>query len=234
MGAEEHLVRAFKAIEVFEPQHVVVDAISSCERMGTEQAAFEYAMRLLNACKEQGITTIFVNQTAGFQNETDVSGIGISSMVDTLIFLRFIEIGGEINRLLLVAKMRGSKHSNQYREFLISDEGIDVMDVYVGAGGMLTGAARQEQEARDTIERRLKQTEIERQKREVAGKRAVMEAETVRLQAEVEAAEIELESLRLEQRRVEVGLDARGKMRGEDANSERLVARDDEGEGGAE
>jgi len=189
-------------------------------------------MRLLNACKEQGITTIFTHQTTGFQNETEISSMGISSMVDTLIFLRFIEAGGEINRLLVVAKSRGSKHSNQYREFLITDEGIDIMDVYVGEGGVLTGAARQEQEARETVERRLRQVEIERKQREAIRLRAAMESEAIRLQAELEAAEIELEGLRLEHRRVQVGRDARGKMRGEDANSERLVARDDESEEG--
>jgi archaellum biogenesis ATPase FlaH len=135
MGAEEHLIRALKIIAAFQPDHVVVDAISACKRMGMEMAAYDYLMRLVNACKEQGITVLLINQLSGFQEEHEISGIGISSMVDSVIFLRYIDVGGEINRMLLVMKARGSKHSNQYREFLITDQGIDIVDVYVGAGG---------------------------------------------------------------------------------------------------
>ncbi len=151
MGAEEHYLRALGAIEDLRPAHVVVDAISACERMGGRQAAFEYLMRLLNACKERGITVLLVNQT-GSDALAEISGNGISSLVDTVIGLAYHEGYGEITRLLHVLKSRGSRHSNQKREFVITDRGIEILKAYVGEGEVLTGTARQVQEAKDRVE----------------------------------------------------------------------------------
>jgi len=225
MGAEEHLFQALRAIEAFQPDHLVIDAMSSCKRMGTKQAAHEYLIRLVNACKEKDITIILTNQTAGFQNENEITGIDMSSLIDTVIFLRFIDIGGEINRMLIIVKSRGQKSSNQYREFLISDHGIDVRDVYVGEGGVLTGSARQEQEAKEAFDDRRKGLEIELREHEIKQKRAEMEVEIARRRAEIETAEGELKAFQLEESLVQEGRDIRGKMRGEDANSLRLKTR---------
>jgi circadian clock protein KaiC len=222
MGVEEHLSRAFKAIKAFQPEHVIVDAISSCERMGTRMAAFGYLTRVVNACKERGITLILINQTSGFREENEVSGIGISSMVDTIIFLRYIEIGGEINRMLLVMKSRGSKHSNQYREFLVTDHGIEIPDVYIGEGGVLTGAARQEQEAREEAQHRRRLQEIEEKELEVTQKRAALQPQTATLKAELEAAEAQLQALRLNEKLWQNGRKKRGEMRGQISDSTRL------------
>ena len=125
MGVEEHLFHALKDLDEFQPQHVVVDAISACERMGSDQAAFEYLMRILNACKERGITCIYINQTAGLDIVAEISGIGISSVIDTIVLLRHLPIGGAIVRQLIVMKSRGSKHSEQFHEFRITDRGVD-------------------------------------------------------------------------------------------------------------
>jgi circadian clock protein KaiC len=228
LGAEEHLIRKLLTIQDFEPDHVVIDAISACKRMGTEQAAFEYVMRVVNTCKERGITSILLNQTEGFRDEHEVTGIGISSIVDTVIFLRYIEVGGEINRMLLVMKSRGAKHANQYREFRITDDGIDIPDVYVGEGGVLTGAARQEQEAKEALARQRRDREVLLKEREVADKRAAMEAHAAQLRAELETAEAELETLRLELQTAQEGRDVRAQLRGEDANgpwAERAIPR---------
>lgn len=225
MGAEEHLFQALRALETFQPDHVVVDAMSSSRRMGTKLAAFEYLMRLTNACKEKGITMILTNQTSGFQNEHEITGIDTSSIIDAIIFLRFIEIGGEINRMLMILKSRGQKASNQYREYVITDHGIDILDVYVGEGDVLTGTARQEQEAREAVEARHRKTEIELREHNIKQKRAEMEAEITRRRAELETAEAELKALQLEEGVVQKGRDIRGKMRGEDVNSLRLKKR---------
>jgi circadian clock protein KaiC len=127
MGVEEHLFHAQKAVDEVQPQHVVVDAISACKRMGSEQAAFEYLMRILNVCKERGITCIYINQTAGLDIVAEISGIGISSIIDTIILLRHLPIGGAVARQLIVMKSRGSKHSEQFHEFRITDRGIDLV-----------------------------------------------------------------------------------------------------------
>jgi circadian clock protein KaiC len=126
MGVEEHLFHALKALDEFQPQHLVVDSISACQRMGSEDAAFEYLMRLLNACKERGITCFYINQAAGLDIVSEISGIGISSIIDTIILLRHVPIGGVMKRELIVMKSRGSKHSEQFHEFRITDRGIEL------------------------------------------------------------------------------------------------------------
>jgi len=193
--------------------------------MGTKQAAYEYLIRLVNACKEKGLMMMLTNQTAGFLNENEITGMDMSSIIDTVIFLRFIDIGGEINRMLMIMKSRGQKSSNQYREFLITDKGIDIRDVYVGEGGVLTGAARQEQEAKEALEARHKRVEIELREHKIKQKRTEMEAEIARRKAELETAEAELKALQLNEGLVQEGHDMRGEMRGEDANSLRLKKR---------
>jgi len=178
MGVEEHFLHTLEAIDELAPAHVVVDAISACERMGGKQAAFEYLMRLLNACKERGITILMVNQTAS-DDLAEISGNGISSLVDTVIGLAYKVNAGEITRLLHVLKSRGSRHSDQQHEYVITDAGIDLREVYVGEGEVLTGTARQVQEARDR-------------------------AEAQRLDWEIQAKELELQRLRqLRQQRAE-------------------------------
>ncbi|MDP1525020.1 MAG: circadian clock protein KaiC [Rhodocyclaceae bacterium] len=127
MGAEQHLVRALRAIQRVEPSCVILESASACQRMGSEQAAFEYLMRLINICKERGITLIVTNQTAGFMNLDEISGIGISSLIDTVIVLRLIEEAGALRRKLLVMKSRGTQHSNRYHDFLITDRGIEIV-----------------------------------------------------------------------------------------------------------
>lgn len=216
MGVEEHLIRIFRVMEAFHPDHIVVDAISACKRMSSERAAFDFLIRLANACKEQGIMVMLTNQAAGFTERQEISGIGISSAIDTVISLRYIQTGGEINRTLLVMKSRGSKHSNQYREFLITDHGIDIVDIYVGEGGVLTGVARQEQEAREAVERGLREQEIERKEHQVIQKRAELEAQAAKLRGELQAAQAEVEALRLEEGKWQMGREDRGKMRHKD------------------
>lgn len=169
MGAEEHYIRALESIEDLSPAHVVVDAISACERMGGRQAAFEYLMRLLNACKERGVTVLLVNQTIRKDDFSEISGIGVSSMVDTVVRLTYKEDYGEITRLLHILKSRGSRHSNQKREYVITDDGIQIRDIYLGEGEVLTGAARQVQEAKDLAE--AQQLDYEIQTKELELKR---------------------------------------------------------------
>lgn len=127
MGVEEHLFNALKALDEVQPQHVVVDAISACKRMGSEHAAFDYLMRILNACKERGITCIYLNQATGLDIVSEISGIGVSSIIDTVVLLRQLPIAGVMKRQLIVMKSRGSKHSEQFHEFRITDRGIDLV-----------------------------------------------------------------------------------------------------------
>ncbi len=172
LGAEEHFLQALDRIEALAPRHVVVDAISACSRMGGQRSAFDYMMRLLNACKERGITILLLNQLTGVTSYLEISGNEISSMVDIAILLNYQFCHGETNRVLQILKSRGARHSNQQREYRITNTGFEVEDVYLGPGEVLTGIARQRQEERDRIEAR-------------------------RLDLELEAKELELKRLRL-------------------------------------
>jgi len=130
MGPECHLYHDIAALQEHNAQYLIVDAISACKRIASENAAFSYLFRLLNYCRKSGITVLLTNQISGFQQTHDIYGFGFSSFVDTIIFLDYVQIGGEVNRTLLILKSRGSGHSNQYREFLITGQGIRFMNVY--------------------------------------------------------------------------------------------------------
>ena len=139
-GTEKHLIRAFKMIDEFKPDHVIVDAISSFERMGSDRAAFEFAMRLVNWCKDKGITVILVNQSAGgSEDRVAISGLGISSTIDAILWLRFVQVGNKLKRVLLVIKSRGSNHSLQYHDFRIADHGIELSEESPDDGPAIPG-----------------------------------------------------------------------------------------------
>jgi circadian clock protein KaiC len=129
MGSDDHLIRALAAIDAFKPDHVTLDALSACVRMGSEQAAFDYLMRLVSILKERSITCIMTNQINGLSDsDEELSGIGFSSVVDAVIQLRFIETNQEITRQMLIIKSRGSAHSNRRCAFTITKRGIEFPD----------------------------------------------------------------------------------------------------------
>ncbi len=117
--------------------------------------------------------------------------------------LRDIEIGGERNRGIYVLKSRGMAHSNQIREFRLTDKGIDLIDVYTGPAGVLTGTARTAQEANERVEEALRKEEIERKERELERQRKAMEAQIETIRADFEAREDELKKLTQQEKRRE-------------------------------
>src|SRR6185436_3301749 len=119
MGSDGHLIRAMEAIDSFKPDHLILDAISACLRMGSERAAFDFMMRLISVVKDRGITSILTNQISGGScDDEELSGIGFSSIVDAVVQLRFVEINQEVNRQILIVKSRGSAHSNRRQSFI--------------------------------------------------------------------------------------------------------------------
>jgi circadian clock protein KaiC len=136
-----------KAINEFKPGVVVLDPISSFDTAGTLIDARSMSMRILDRLKGSGITVVLTSLTPGGQ-DTGQSGLGISSLVDTWITLRNVESGYERTRSIAILKSRGAKHSNQVREFLLTDHGIDLEDIYWGPTGTLVGAARSFDEKR--------------------------------------------------------------------------------------
>ena len=147
-------------------------------------------LRLVDFLKMRNITAMFASLTNGGENQ-ELTDMAISSLIDTWLLLRDIEIGGERNRGLYILKSRGMAHSNQIREFILTDHGIELLDVYVGPEGVLTGSARLSQEAKNDAEQLSRQQEIEHKKSGIELKRAAMEAQIVVLKSEFKAEESE-------------------------------------------
>jgi circadian clock protein KaiC len=193
-GLEMHLATMYKEIETFQPSVVVLDPMTSLLVAGSESETKAMVTRLIDFLKSQEISSLFTSLThAG--NPLQQSEIAISSLMDSWMLLQDIEGNGERNRVLYVLKARGMAHSNQSREFLISRRGIDLVDAYVGPGGVLTGAARAAQSARDKAEALASQQEAGHRKRELERKRAALERQIAALRAEYEAEEEELRRL---------------------------------------
>ena len=129
MGMEEHLHRIIQEIEEYKPEHLVLDAISATHRIGSSQAAMEFLIRLYHAAKKREITCIYTNQTfANVEESIQISGLGISSLVDTAVILNYFRERDRVGRTMLVLKSRGTRHSDSYHEFKITDNGIIIED----------------------------------------------------------------------------------------------------------
>jgi circadian clock protein KaiC len=151
-------------------------------------------MRLIDFLKSQQITAFFTSLTHS-DSALEQSQSGISSLIDTWLLLRDIELGGERNRGMYVLKSRGMAHSNQIREFLLTDHGFELKDVYIGPEGVLTGSLRLAQEAREQAAALTRQHEIEWRQRELERKRQALETQIVALRGQFEAEEDELKFL---------------------------------------
>ena len=232
-GLEMHLTIIHRHIREFGPRMVVMDPISNLREAGTLRDSSALLTRLIDALQAQQITGVFTNLTAG-GNALEGTDAGVSSIIDSWILLRDIELGGERNRGIFVLKSRGSAHSNQIREFLLKSSGIELRDAYLGPEGVLTGSMREVQEARE----RTAAIELEQEHRHrlVASelKRKALEARIAVLQAELQAEQLESTGLatdRAEQaRRSKADGDVLARSRKADRGSGRGT--DDAGKGG--
>jgi len=193
-GLEMHLATIHKLVRDFQPRVVIMDPIDTLVTAGTRRDATVMLTRLIDFLKIKEITAHLTNLTAASDalGDTDMD---ISSLVDTWLLLRDLELGGERNRVINVLKSRGMAHSNQLREFLLTDRGVELQDVYLGPEGVLTGSARQAQEAGEKAVAMLRQQEVEGKQRERERRREALEARIVALQKEFEAEEEEANRL---------------------------------------
>jgi len=193
-GLEMHLVTMHKMIVEYEPVNVVVDPISALTVVGSDTEAKSMLTRLIDFLKTRKVTTLVTGLTH-VGDKLEASNEEIPSMIDTWLSLRDIEHKGERNRGMYILKSRGMAHSNQIREFILSDKGIDLFDVYLGPEGVLTGAARVGQEAQDRSAVVLRQHELQRKKREYEHKRLALEANIAALREEFDTATEIIDSL---------------------------------------
>jgi circadian clock protein KaiC len=213
-GLETHLTMIHKAVTTFQPHAVVVDPLSAFLFGDNDLEVEAMLTRLVDFLKNQNVTALFTSLTrgGGALERTDVA---ISSLIDTWILLRDIELNGERDRALYILKSRGMPHSNQLREFRISDNGLELRDVYVGPGGVLTGSTRLAQEAQDRAAQIQREQDMEAQRMELERKRQALELQIATLRAEFEMQEAQYErqlgqdrarESRLAQDRLDMGL----------------------------
>ena len=185
-----HLTMMHKAVNTFKPQVVIMDPLNSFIIGGNETAVKSMLMRMVDFLKTNQITGFFTQLTSG-SGALEQTEVAISSLIDTWLLLRGIEIGGERNRAMYILKSRGMAHSNQIREFLLTDHGVELRDMYVGPGGVQTGSARLAQEAQEQAGKLTRQQEVERRGLSLERKRKALEAQIATMRAEFEAQETE-------------------------------------------
>jgi circadian clock protein KaiC len=190
-GLEMHLATMFKEIVAFQPRVVIMDPITSLMDSGTASECRAMVTRLVDYLKAGQVTTLFTSLTQG-GHALQQSEASMSSLMDSWLLLQDMEGNGERNRVLYVLKARGMAHSNQIREFLISDRGIDLVDAYIGASGVLTGSARAAQGALEKAAVLAAQQEAAQLKREVERKHAALERQISGLRSDYETEAVEL------------------------------------------
>lgn len=190
-SADQHLMRLRALIAEHEPRCMAIDPLSAMIQAGGDVAAMSMAERLLGLVKSRGITLLLTSLLAGNSPEVEETPLAISTIADTWIHLSYVVRGGERNRALTIVKSRGTAHSNQVRELILSDGGVALADVYTSGGEVLMGTLRWEKEAEVRAARAEKEVHLRRRKRELA----LAEAEA---QARMQAIRREIESLRYE------------------------------------
>ncbi len=197
-GLEQHLGSVHKQVTEFQPATVIVDPLSNLTTIGDPGEVKSMLTRMIDFLKNQGITALFTNLTEG-GGPVEQTEVGVSSLMDTWLLLRNVEAGAERNRLLFILKSRGMAHSNQVREFRLSDRGIQLRDVYVGPGAVLTGSARVVQEAKDKVQTVLERQSLARRRRELEQEQALARAQLEALQLKTASLDEEIHTLQREE-----------------------------------
>jgi circadian clock protein KaiC len=139
MGLEDHLLQVRRDIDDFKPARVAVDSMSAYERAGSKKSFREFVVGLTSHIKHLEITGLFTNTTAMLMGGDSITETHISTITDTIILLRYVELHGEMRRGLAILKMRGTQHEKQIREYVIDSQGMHIKHPFRGIHGILTG-----------------------------------------------------------------------------------------------
>jgi circadian clock protein KaiC len=190
-GLESHLVAIHKKVKQFKPRTVILDPITNLVAVASVSEVKSMLMRLLDFLQTEGITVLYTALV--FEKENSIQADeGISSLVDAWIQVRDIEGNGERNRGIYIMKSRGMKHSNQVREFVITNRGLELIDVYLGPKGILVGSAREAQELQEYTGKELRNHAASRKDQAIERKKLVLEAKIASLKEEFESVREEL------------------------------------------
>jgi circadian clock protein KaiC len=139
MGLEDHLLRIKQHLDDFNPHRVVVDSLSALERVSTMKGFREFIVGLTSFIKHKEIAGLFTSTTPNLMGGTSITEAHISTITDSIILLRYVEIFGEMRRGLTVLKMRGSAHEKTIREFTIDGSGMHIEEPFQDVSGILSG-----------------------------------------------------------------------------------------------
>ena len=193
-GLEMHLVQIYKLIKEHKPEVVILDPITNLTTVGSVSQVKTILIRLIDFLQTELITVMFTALTLNnvMNDQTDE---GVSSLVDAWLLVRDVELGGERNKGMYIMKSRGMKHSNQIREFVITDNGLDLVDVFLSENGILIGSAREAEQLKEQTGELLRDYRLNVKDREILRRRKVLESEIARLQTEFESTEEELNTI---------------------------------------
>lgn len=193
-GLETHLSVMQKMINEFKPAAVIVDPVSNLNAVANSSNVKTMLTRLLDQLKLDRVTTVLTILTQGSPALESID-VDVSSLADTWIRLRDIEFGGERNRGIYILKSRGMAHSNQIREFVLTDKGVNLLDVYVGPSGVLTGSARLSRDAQEKAKDLVRQQDAQIKQVNLERKRKAVEAQIADIRAEFKTEEAEVKKL---------------------------------------
>jgi circadian clock protein KaiC len=199
-GLEMHLATIHKAVRDFSPSVLIIDPITNFFSIADPKEVKAMLMRLVDFLKVQQITAVMTSLTAGGQ-ALEATEAGISSLIDTWLLLRDIEANGERNRAMYVLKSRGTAHSNQLREFMLTSKGVKLIQPYLGPEGVLTGSSRVAQEAKESAAMIQRREEAGRKRRAIERRMQTLDAEIAALRLEIGAENDELERIAGEETR---------------------------------
>lgn len=207
-GADEHYLTIERLVELHQPRLLVIDPMSAFVKAGGRRIADIVSERLVNLVKARGITTLFTAVADSDLGELESSASRVSTIADNWIHVSFAARRGERNRMLTVVKARGTGHSNQMRELILSDDGLDLKDVYYALGEVLLGTARVEKEQQEANDARLRESQNKRALAEVDEHCRALEAQLERTRFELAGVIDERRRIALQASEVERSLGA--------------------------
>ena len=176
LGLENHLLTMQETVAEFDPAVVVIDPVSDLLRIASEPDVSAMLTRQIDFLKDRGITSVMTTLNAS--SRPTAGDDLLTSLVDTWLIVQSYQGDGEFNRLLYVRKSRGMAHSNQIREFLLTEGGFQLTDVYLGTGAVLTGAARRTQEVQEASEAQARLEDLQVRRAQLTRRRAAIQAQT--------------------------------------------------------
>jgi circadian clock protein KaiC len=192
ISAEEHLIKLRSLIREHQPRCMVIDPLTAIAKAGSLGAARTVANRLIYMAKDAGITLLVTALSEAEDPRAESTDLQVSTIADTWIHLSYLVRSGERNRALTIIKSRGTAHSNQVRELVLSRSGPTLTDVYSAGGEVLMGTLRWEKEAEDDAKETRQRAEFDQKRRELQFAEASTSAQIKALQMDLERQRAEL------------------------------------------